>query len=123
MRRSFVDAKITKRTKGTKGTKGGNDARAFGPPDCARRMARISARVRPIKHSGTAPADPGRTELTDPTHEIIGLAIKIHRTLGPGLLEVVYQECLCRELAHADFVSRRQVPLPVQDLHLNHAYY
>ena len=35
------------------------------------------------------------------TRKIIGLAIKIHQTLGPGLLESVYQQCLFYELRNA----------------------
>jgi hypothetical protein len=31
------------------------------------------------------------------THLVIGTAIDIHRTLGPGLLEAVYEECLAKE--------------------------
>jgi GxxExxY protein len=45
------------------------------------------------------------------TDRIIRLGIKVHRKLGPGLLESVYQECLCWELAHAGLAFRRQVPL------------
>jgi len=30
--------------------------------------------------------------------EIIGCAIEVHRSLGPGLLESAYEECLCHEL-------------------------
>ena len=61
----------------------------------------------------------------DPTSHIIGLAIKVHRRLGPGLLESVYEECLCWELSHADLAFRRQVPLPViyEDMRLNCAFY
>lgn len=50
---------------------------------------------------------------TDPTHQIIGLGIKVHRKLGPGLLKSVYEECLCWELSHNNLAFRRQVPLPV----------
>ena len=39
------------------------------------------------------------------TDQIIGLAIKVHRKLGPGLLEAVYHDCLCWELQHADLHS------------------
>jgi GxxExxY protein len=34
----------------------------------------------------------------DLTSQIVGAAIEVHRTLGPGLLESVYEECLCFEL-------------------------
>jgi len=32
------------------------------------------------------------------TEKVIGLAIEVHRQLGPGLLESAYEECLCLEL-------------------------
>ena len=44
---------------------------------------------------------------------IIGLAIAVHRYLGPGLLESAYEECLCLELREAGVGYRRQVPLPI----------
>jgi GxxExxY protein len=47
------------------------------------------------------------------TEKVIGLAIGVHRQLGPGLLESAYEECLCYELAEANFVFRRQVVLPI----------
>ena len=47
------------------------------------------------------------------TERVIGLAIEVHRQLGPGLLESAYEECLCYELAHAELVFRRQVALPI----------
>jgi len=45
--------------------------------------------------------------------EVIGAAIEVHRLLGPGLLESVYEECLCRELELRDVPFSRQVDLPV----------
>ena len=47
------------------------------------------------------------------TEQVIGLAIEVHRALGPGLLESVYEECLCYELGEHKIPFRRQVPLPV----------
>ena len=47
------------------------------------------------------------------TERVIGLAIDVHRTLGPGLLESAYEECLCAELEDAGFTHARQVPLPI----------
>ncbi len=44
---------------------------------------------------------------------IIGLAIEVHRQLGPGLLESAYEECLCFELKENGLAFARQVPLPV----------
>ncbi len=47
------------------------------------------------------------------THEIIGAAIEVHRTLGPGLLESAYEECLARELTLRNIPFEQQKPLPV----------
>jgi GxxExxY protein len=44
---------------------------------------------------------------------IIGAAIEVHRQTGPGLLEAVYEECLCYELSRLNLRFRRQVELPV----------
>jgi GxxExxY protein len=48
------------------------------------------------------------------TAEIIGAAIEVHRVLGPGLLESVYEECLCHELSLRQITLKRQVPLLMQ---------
>jgi GxxExxY protein len=50
---------------------------------------------------------------TDLTPEIIGAAIKIHRRLGPGLLESAYEACLAYELTKLDLVVERQKPVPL----------
>ncbi len=47
------------------------------------------------------------------TYRIIGLAMKVHRLLGPGLLESIYEKCLCHELGEAGLPFQRQMPLPV----------
>ena len=47
------------------------------------------------------------------TEKIIGAAIEVHRTLGPGLLESAYEECLCHELHLRGLSFQKQVPLPV----------
>ena len=49
----------------------------------------------------------------DMTRRVIGLAIKVHQALGPGLLEQVYEDCLCHELARGGLAFRRQVMLPL----------
>jgi GxxExxY protein len=44
---------------------------------------------------------------------VIGAAIEVHRTLGPGLLEATYEACLCHELALRQIEHEKQRPLPV----------
>ena len=58
------------------------------------------------------------------THLIIGAAIEIHRNIGPGLLEAVYEECLARELTLLDLPFERQKPIPLvyKDLKLECGY-
>lgn len=52
-------------------------------------------------------------ELNELTEKIIGCAIKVHRVLGPGLLESAYEVCLVHELRKAGLRVERQVPLPI----------
>jgi GxxExxY protein len=44
---------------------------------------------------------------------VIHAAYKVHETLGPGLLESVYEVCLVHELSRMGIKAERQVPLPV----------
>ena len=46
--------------------------------------------------------------------EVIAAAIEVHRALGPGLLESVYEECLGYELLQRGMHCQRQAPLPVR---------
>jgi len=45
---------------------------------------------------------------------VIGAAIEVHRSLGPGLLESAYEECLAKELTLKQIPFERQKPLAVQ---------
>ena len=45
---------------------------------------------------------------------IVNSAIKVHRALGPGLLESVYQKCLKYELEKCGFAIKCKLPIPVQ---------
>lgn len=58
------------------------------------------------------------------TEIIIGCAIKVHRKLGPGLLESAYQECLSYELVKAQLnvVKEKPQPLIYEDVRLNCGY-
>ena len=47
------------------------------------------------------------------TEKVIGCAIEVHRILGPGLLESIYQQCLAHELMLNAIPFRLEAPLPV----------
>lgn len=48
------------------------------------------------------------------TEKVIGLAIKVHKELGPGLLESAYEACLFYELIQAGFRVERQMPVSLK---------
>lgn len=48
------------------------------------------------------------------TEAIIGAAIEVHRTLGPGLLESAYQKCLAREFELRQIPFQKELILPVE---------
>ena len=55
---------------------------------------------------------------------VIGAAIEVHKTLGPGLLESVYEECLCHELTlqKIDFERQKELPVEYKGLKLSIGY-
>ena len=59
------------------------------------------------------PQSHGVTENDPLTQRIIGSAIEVHRVLGPGLLESIYEEAICIEFAEIGLHYRRQTTLPV----------
>lgn len=62
-------------------------------------------------HEGTQ----GPTKASkDRTATIIGCAMRVHTYLGAGLLESVYEECLCHEMSRAGLSIERQVAVPVR---------
>lgn len=52
-------------------------------------------------------------DINELSNKIIGAAIEVHKNLGPGLLESIYEECLCHELNLRGFSIERQKPLPI----------
>jgi GxxExxY protein len=48
------------------------------------------------------------------TGKVIGAAIEVHKSLGPGLLESIYEECLCIELGLRKIPFERQMELPIE---------
>jgi len=53
-------------------------------------------------------------ELNALSERVIGLAIEVHRELGPGLLESTYRTCLCYELNQAGVESFEEVQVPIK---------
>src|SRR4051812_22894651 len=51
--------------------------------------------------------------LTELTYKIIGAAIEVHKTLGPGLLESVYHQCLAHEFNLQGIAFRSEMYVPV----------
>jgi GxxExxY protein len=47
------------------------------------------------------------------TERVIGASIEVHKQLGPGLLESVYEQCLCHELRLRNISYKRQQDLPI----------
>ena len=52
-------------------------------------------------------------EINDLAYSIVGCAIEVHKNIGPGLLESVYQKCLIEELRQLGFDVKSQVWIPV----------
>lgn len=69
-----------------------------------------------IRHVGTYAAIPA--EIEDAASKVIGAAIEVHRNLGPGLLESIYEKALLHECTLRSLVVRSQVPVlvPYKDL-------
>ena len=51
---------------------------------------------------------------SDLTGSLVDAGLMVHRTLGPGLLERVYEHCLAHEIKRRGLSLRRQVWLPIQ---------
>jgi GxxExxY protein len=54
-----------------------------------------------------------KSHLNDLSYKIIGCAIEVHKHLGPGLLESVYQDCLKKEFSLRNINYRSQLSVPV----------
>jgi GxxExxY protein len=52
-------------------------------------------------------------EIEDIAKDIVHCAVNMHKALGPGLLESVYQQCLAYDLQKAGHMVACEVPLPV----------
>lgn len=54
-----------------------------------------------------------KTQLNDLSREILHASIEVHKELGPGLLESIYEICLIKELKSRKIQLRNQVILPI----------
>jgi len=52
--------------------------------------------------------------LNELTYQVIGCAIEVHKYLGPGLLESVYEKCFLRELILRGIACKSQIWVPLQ---------
>jgi GxxExxY protein len=67
------------------------------------------------KHAkDTKATDPKLSQAEQLSGVVIGAAIEVHRHLGPGLLESIYEKCLAHELRLRGIKAQRQVPVPLQ---------
>ena len=59
--------------------------------------------------------------LDELTYKIIGCAIEVHKTLGPGLLESIYEKCLLHELKlkNLNCISQKTIPLEYKGIELD----
>jgi GxxExxY protein len=67
-----------------------------------------------IHHEGTKDTKNTKVRAMVLTHAILGAAIEVHKYLGSGLLESVYEAARCRELSRRGITVERQVRVPVE---------
>jgi GxxExxY protein len=78
--------------------------------DCkSRRLSRFAEPGRQVRPERKVLA----MEINELTAKIIGAAIAVHKELGPGLLESVYQRCMVLELRSMGMKVESEVPVPV----------
>jgi hypothetical protein len=64
-------------------------------------------------HEGTKHTKETKAASLALSHAVIGAAIEVHREIGPGLLEAVYERALCRELWRKGLRVERQISVPI----------
>jgi len=52
--------------------------------------------------------------LDELTYNVLGCAIEVHKKIGPGLIESVYEKCLCRELELKGLKYQKQIWVPLE---------
>lgn len=66
-----------------------------------------------LQHEGRKDSKITKAFVLALSHQVIGAAIEVHRVLGPGLLESIYEAALCRELSlrHIRYVRQKRLPV------------
>lgn len=67
-----------------------------------------------VYHEGTKDTKATKARAMVLSHAIVGAAIEVHRHLGAGLLESIYEAALCQELCLRGLAVERQVGLPIE---------
>jgi GxxExxY protein len=57
--------------------------------------------------------EPVSERIDEVAREIVDAAFRLHVALGPGLLESVYEACMCRELSRRDIPFEKQIEVPI----------
>ena len=58
-------------------------------------------------------SEPVSAEIDEIARSVVDSAFRVHKILGPGLLESVYEQCLCHELSKRSISFKSQVSLPI----------
>lgn len=66
----------------------------------------------PLRHKGHRDMI-SKKLINDICYSVIGCAIEVHKELGPGLLESIYEECMCEELTSKGIKFDRQSQIPL----------
>jgi len=67
-----------------------------------------------MNHEGHEDHEATSAEVERVGHVVVDSALKVHKALGPGLLESAYEHCLTHELTVRGVSLRRQAALPIQ---------
>ena len=63
-------------------------------------------------------------EFDELSNKVLGLALEVHKQLGPGLLESTYKQCLAYELSNANipFILEAEIPVLYKDIKISCGY-
>ncbi len=77
--------------------------------------------IRNIEKSHSRKLEISQKYIDELTYKIIGCAIEVHKLLGPGLLESVYEKCFIHELSlrELQYKSQQKVPVSYKDIALD----